>query len=118
MELKIALNAILVVITVVAGLFMHKMGKPYNNIVFNIHKFATIGLVVYLTFLLFNYSKTHDIELFPSIFAAMAAISVLALMISGALLSLDKFFDRMLLIHRISTLSFIIFVVASVVSLS
>lgn len=109
MELKIAVNAVLVVITIIAGLFMHKMGKPYNSVVFNIHKFATIGFVVYLTFLLFSYSKTHDIELFPSIFAAIAAISVLALMVSGALLSLDKFFDRMLLIHRVSTFLFIIF---------
>lgn len=118
MELKIAINAILLVITIIAGLFMHKMGKPYNNIVFSIHKFATIGFVVFLAFLLFNYSKTYDIELYPSIFAAMAALSVLVLMISGALLSLDKFFDRMLLVHRISTFTFVVFVVASVVSLS
>lgn len=118
MELKIALNAVLVVITIVAGLFMHKMGKPYSMVVFNIHKFSTIGFVVYLAFLLFNFTKTHQIDYSSSIFVVFAAISVLALMVSGALLSLDKFFDRMLLVHRISTVSFVFFVVAAVVSLS
>jgi len=106
---KLVIIAFLILITVFAGWFLHKTGKPYNSIVFNIHKFSTIGFVVFLSVLLYGYLKTSNLELIQIISLLGAAISTVTLLASGALLSLEKFYDSMLLIHRISTGSFIVF---------
>jgi hypothetical protein len=116
-EMKLLVNAVLVVLTLLAGIFIHKTGKPYNKLIFTIHKFATIGFVVFSSIILFNHVKISELGIYTSTFIILSVVSILALFVSGALLSLDKFYDRMLLIHRASTFTFIIFFVASIYSI-
>lgn len=116
-EMILLINAILVVLTVLAGIFIHKTGKPYNKLIFSIHKFATIGFVVFSSIMLLNHAKVNELGMYTSTFVVLAFVSILALFISGAMLSLDKFYDRMLLIHRASTFTFIIFFSVSIYSI-
>ena len=116
-EMKLLVNAILVVLTVLAGIFIHKTGKPYNKLIFSIHKLTTIGFVVFSSIMIFNHVNLNEIGIYISTFIILSVISILALFVSGALLSLDKFYDRMLLIHRASTFTFIIFFSVTIYSI-
>jgi len=107
-NLILAINIILVLIIIALGLMLHKSGMPYNKVWLALHKFATIGLIVFISVILINVSRNSGIDMIPIISVIVSVISVVLLMGSGALLSLDKWHISMLWIHRFATLSFII----------
>ena len=100
---KIIINSALMLITIVLGVVLHKTGKPYNNLLFTAHKLITLGFVVYLAIVMVNYDKLNGFNPLLVAFTVLLMLSVIALMVSGALLSLDKLETAMLKLHRIST---------------
>jgi hypothetical protein len=90
------------------GFILHKVGKPYNVALFNAHKLISLGLVVYLSFIIYGFAKQNDLTFNLYLFISLAAVSVIALFVSGALLGMDRMNELMLIIHRISTGSFTI----------
>ncbi|HPJ47023.1 MAG TPA: hypothetical protein PL017_13075 [Tenuifilaceae bacterium] len=107
-NIQLIINIVLIAITIIGGFVLHKKGKPYNGFIFTIHKFATIGFVAYLTVIIFKISKQVSFSLPFYVFVAIAAICVLALLISGALLSLDKLNNSMLNAHRLATIGLVV----------
>jgi len=107
-NLTLAISIVLVLITIALGLMLHKSGMPYNKVWLALHKFATIGLIVFMSVILINVSRNSGVEALPIITVILSVISVLLLMGSGALLSLDKWHISMLWIHRFATLALII----------
>lgn len=106
--LKVSINLVLSVITILLGFILHRSGKPYNNVLFTFHKLATLGFIVFISFILAEYSNTDGLSGFLLIFLVLALLSAIALLVSGALLRLDKKFEAMLQVHRISTIGFAI----------
>lgn len=100
---KILISSIMIILLIPAGIFIHKTGKPYNNLVFTLHKLLTIAMVIIMLFVIVNYLKVTDIPAIQSVILGTAAISLLLLFISGGMMSLDKLQDSMLVVHRITT---------------
>ncbi len=105
---KVAVSGILILATMVFGILTHKTGKPYNAALFAIHKLSTLGFVVLLSFIVIHYVKINSLNFGFIACLILALISVIALFISGAMLSLEKLHNAMLLIHRIATPGFVI----------
>ncbi len=98
---KFTLPAILFALTLVFGFWLSHTWKPYNGLLFNVHKLIALGAVV-LAGLQFSKMLQSPDWLLVALLAA-AALCVIALFASGALMSAEKLdYALMLTIHRVA----------------
>lgn len=108
LSLKLISSIVLVILTIGMGIVLHRTGKPYSIGYFTIHKISTIAFLVLLFSLTKNYLKGSDTTTMLVFAIIIGAISLLALIISGGMMSLDKMMDLSLPVHRVSTFVFVI----------
>ena len=97
------LPAIIFLLTLAFGLLLSRSGKPYNGILFNIHKLIALGTVVLTALRVTDVLKGAQTGSLVIVLLCMAGICILALFISGALMSLGKRgYNFFLGIHKIA----------------
>jgi hypothetical protein len=74
----------------ISGFWLSRSGKPYGTLLFTIHKLVALSAVLLLGWT--AYQAQQSTPFTPLQIAALAAagVSVLALFVTGALLSIDK----------------------------
>ena len=101
--LKFIIPGILLLLTLVSGFWVSQTGKPCNGFLFNIHKLIALGTVVVTIVQLIQPLKTADSLVLTITGLVVAAICVVALFASGALMSAGKLsYALMLTVHRIA----------------
>lgn len=107
MTARILIGGVLLVVILVVGLFLHRMGRPYQPLWFNLHKLAALGLVVYATLILLPQAKAQGLGgLFLGL-VILAVVSAIALFVSGGLMGADKMHETMVRVHRLANYAFI-----------
>ncbi len=98
---KFTLPAVLLALILVFGFWLSYAGKPYHGILFNLHKLLALGAVVLAGI---QFSKTlHAPDGLLVALLAVSALCVIALFVSGALMSAGKLdYVLMLSIHRVA----------------
>ncbi|MEN6409033.1 MAG: hypothetical protein ABFD44_04890 [Anaerolineaceae bacterium] len=97
------LPGILFLLTLIFGFFVSRSGKPYNGILFTIHKLIALGAVVTAVIQLSRMRSAVDAVTLMVVLMVVAAICVAALFASGALMSMNRLdYIRMRTIHRIA----------------
>lgn len=85
---KLVVCAAVFAITLVSGFILSRSGKPYSSGIFTIHKLIAIGTIIVMVVSIRDLQQTVDMRaLYPVIYAATALFFV-ALVVSGAVLSL------------------------------
>jgi len=100
---KFLIPIILFVLTVAAGFWVTKTGKPYNTGIFTLHKLLALAAVVLATIAIVKLLKIAPAQ--PMIIAlfVLAAMSIIALFATGALMSIQKNVgSALLLVHRVA----------------
>ena len=93
----------LFVLTVAAGFWVSKTGKPYNTGIFTLHKLLALAAVVLTTIAIVKLLKITPSQPLILALIVLAAISVIALFATGALMSIQKTAgSAWLLIHRVA----------------
>lgn len=106
-------------VTVAFGFWLGKIGKPYNGILFNIHKLIALGTVILVAVQVYKILKEGGIQAMLVISTTSAAICVLALFASGAFLSIGNVkYETAKLIHNIAFAGAIIAAGSSIYLLS
>lgn len=98
---KFTLPGILFALILVFGFWLSNSGKPYNGLLFNIHKLIALSFVVLAGI---QFSKIlHVPDGMLVALLLVSALCVVALFASGALMSAGKFdYALMLTIHRVA----------------
>jgi hypothetical protein len=98
---KFIIPGILFALTLAFGFWLSHAGKPYNGLLFNVHKLIALGCVVLAGI---QFSKTiHAPGGLLIALLAVLALCVIVLFASGALMSAGKLdYALMLTIHRIA----------------
>lgn len=98
------LNPILgFLLTVVFGFWLSRRGKPYHGLLFNVHKLIALATVILVVMAISQVFKVMDVGTLIVLLLVLAALSVIALFVSGALMSAGKAeYHAMKLIHNIS----------------
>jgi hypothetical protein len=78
------------VLTFVFGYWVSHLGKPYNAILFNIHKLIALVVVVLLTVTLVRTGREARLGATEIIASVVAGLFLIGLFATGALLSIDK----------------------------
>lgn len=94
---------------------MSLSGKPYNAILFNIHKLIALAAVVFLAVELYRLLKGIPLPVIPIILITVIGLCLLVLFFSGAMMSAGKLdYAMMLSIHRKAIILLVIEVAGSI----
>jgi hypothetical protein len=89
--------------TLVFGFWLSKVGKPYNGILFNVHKLIALGTVIRVTMQIYGMLKILELQVLFIILMIIAGICVVALFASGAFMSIGNLnYVVMLAVHRVA----------------
>ncbi len=100
---KLILPIILFVLTIAAGFWISKLGKPYQTGIFTLHKLLALAAVVLATLAISGSLKTAPVQNLVIILLVLTGLSVVALFTTGALMSIQKTVSHAwLIIHQIA----------------
>jgi hypothetical protein len=106
-------------VTIAFGFWLGKIGKPYNGILFNIHKLIALGTVILATVQVYKTLKGIEPQALLLISLIGVMICVLALFASGAFLSIGNVkYETVKLIHNIALVGMVITAGSSIYLLS
>lgn len=105
---RVILSIALILITLFAGIILQRIGKPYNNGVFAIHKISTIVIVVQFIKVIVQQANIYPLNMSSIVLIALATFSMVFLIISGGAMSLNIQHELMHVVHRTSTMVFIL----------
>jgi hypothetical protein len=99
---KFAFPGILLALTLAFGFWLSSAGKPYNGLLFNVHKLVALGGVIYTGWRFSQWLKGVNIPVALTVLLVVAVLCVIALFASGGLLSAGKLdYALMLTTHRV-----------------
>lgn len=99
---KFTLPGALFILTLAFGFWLSHLGKPYNGLLFNVHKLIALGAVVFAVVQMAKIPNLLTPLSLTAVGLALAALAVIALFVSGALMSAGKLdYALMLTLHRV-----------------
>jgi hypothetical protein len=107
---KTLINIALVLIIIPVGFILHVKGKPYNSVLFAIHKLLTVGFIIFMAALLTQYLKVTGLNTVIIVLLCLSVIAIIGLLVSGALLSIEKLPVFMLRLHNVSCIALLLFI--------
>jgi len=78
------------ILTLAFGFWLSRSGKPYNGLLFNLHKLVALAAVIVAVVQLAGILKGADLPALSIALLALAALGVVSLFVSGALMSAGK----------------------------
>jgi hypothetical protein len=100
---------IVFLLTLAFGFWLSYSGKPYNGILFNIHKLVALGTVILVVMQIYNVFKAMEVQTLIIILIVIAAICVVALFASGAFMSIgNQNYQIMKFIHNVAPVLLVI----------
>jgi hypothetical protein len=99
---KFSLPIVLFLLTLAFGFWLSQVGRPYNGILFNVHKLIALGTVILAVVQIFKTAGGFDLPL-TIIALVVAGLCIVALFASGAFLSIGNLdYQVMKTIHNIA----------------
>jgi len=83
---KITIIVALLALILILGLILRKQGSPYNKVILGVHKIASVGLIIFISFHHYSLIFTPVFSR-PFNLAVAMCIAVVAIFTSGAILS-------------------------------
>ncbi len=101
-ESRFVVAGLLILFTILSGYWVSHSGKPLNVVIFTIHKLIALAAVIVIGVTLYQLRTGTEMRL-PLVSAmVLTGLFFLLLFVSGALLSLDKPVQGVVLIyHRV-----------------
>jgi hypothetical protein len=87
---RIIVVGVLLVLTLVSGIWLSNSGKPYNSVIFTIHKLIALGAVIATAVTVYQLRTSVDIRTLIIGAIVITGVLFIALFVSGALLSIGK----------------------------
>ena len=109
-EVRIIINAILVLITIISGIWLSRLGRPLNTPLFTVHKIIAILAIVLTVIIIYQLQKNIDLTNTVLVLIIVSAVFFILAFVTGALLSFDKFAVGIIrMIHKVTPLFVIVF---------
>ena len=90
-------------LTIASGIWLSRVGRPLNVFIFTVHKLIALAAVIFTTMQIYNIFKSGEVQSIITALIVIAGLCVLALFVSGAIMSIGlKAYDLLLNIHKAS----------------
>lgn len=101
---KIFAVIILLPLIIVSGIFLRKKSRPYNNILFTLHKLLALAVIIFSIIVIRGALKNADISGYLFYLLILTAALLLFSLVTGALQSFEKEPPKIInTIHRVSS---------------
>lgn len=93
---------LLLLFTLIFGWWLSRLGKPYHGLLFNVHKLVALGTVIVAGMRFSRTLNALEADTGIIVLLVLAALCVVTLFASGALMSADKLdYGLTLTLHRV-----------------
>ena len=100
---RCVLPGALLLITYASGLWLTALGRPYQGLLFNLHKLIALGAVVFGVLRFVGLLRGGPVPFVVVVLMVLGIVSVVALFVTGALLSVGNLPHAPLLLgHRVA----------------
>lgn len=83
---------------------MKRSGKPYNTIIYNIHKLVGLAALVFLIITIYNIDQVDGLNAVEILICIVAGLFFLIVIISGGLASIRKTIPTVIsILHKVSS---------------
>ena len=114
-EFKVIAAGLLLLLSIIFGIWLSHAGKPLNQFIFTIHKLLALATVIFAGIVIYNLHKNHDINGISMTLIVLIVLFFLALFITGVFLSFEKTLPGIVLfIHKIASVLTVILAIASI----
>ena len=103
MTLKLIVTGIFFIIAALTGIWITRTGKPYNTVVFNIHKLISLAAIAFSVVIVYQLQKGAGMTQLQWLFCIITALFVVTSLISGGMLSVEKPAPK--IIHLLHTIA-------------
>jgi hypothetical protein len=118
MASKLIVTGLLLLFTLLSGVWLSHSGRPYNTMIFTFHKLIALGVVIFTAVTVHQLRTNVDIQMFTIGAIVVTGLLFFSLFASGALLSIGKpDHGVILMIHRVAPLLAVIATAATMVLL-
>ena len=101
-QIRFVSAGLLFLLILPSGLWLSHSGKPYNLILFNMHKLIGFGLFVFLAINVYRVNQAEPLNALEVTACLLAALFFVATIVTGGLVSLPKAMPAILsLSHRL-----------------
>ena len=87
---RFVVPGIALLLTLVFGFWLQNSGKPYNGILFNIHKLIALAAVILTAVQLYPIIKGSEPQALSILLIIAAGLGVVVLFVTGAIMSIRK----------------------------
>jgi hypothetical protein len=102
---KFITPSVIFLLTLAFGVWLSKIGKPLNTVIFTAHKLIALAAVIFTGITIYSLIKNLEIHFFIIALIIAVGLCIVALFASGTVLSLDMPTQNIpLIIHRIAPL--------------
>lgn len=109
----------LLLVVFIFGFWLRFSGKPYDNALFNIHKLSALAAVVITIRYLRVFLKFVDLRAALLASLTLAALSVMTLFVSGAIMSIGKpAVQLMMVVHPVGVGALSLAIITSILLIS
>jgi uncharacterized membrane protein len=89
-QLRVAGAGLFALLIFLSGFWLNRSGKPYNGIIFNIHKLIALAAVILFVITLYRTNQMAGVSPVELVASVVTGLFILGLFVTGALLSIDK----------------------------
>lgn len=105
-------------LTLVFGWWLSRLGRPYHGLLFNLHKLLALAVFVLTLLPLIGMLRGTEPGAFVMALLAFAGLGVLMLFVSGALMSAGKLDHALLhMLHRVALVALVVALPAAILLL-
>ncbi len=100
---QFAVPGSLFILTLAFGFWLSRVGRPYNGVLFNVHKLIALGTVVVTAIQMVELLRNAETQALVIVLLVVAVLCVIAIFASGALMSAGELnYALMLTIHKVA----------------
>ncbi len=104
MYTKMLMAVLSLPLILISGIYLRKRSRPYNNILFSVHKIVAVILIIFALIVLRNFLRNSSIDGLIIYLAILTAILLLFSFITGALQSFERPLPlTIVIIHKVSS---------------
>jgi len=104
MYTKMLIAVLLLPVILISGIYLRKRSRPYNNILFSVHKIVAVILIIFALLVLRNFLRNTSTDRLIIYLAISTAVLLLFSFITGALQSFERPLPlTIVIIHKVSS---------------
>ena len=114
-EFKVIAAGMLLLLSIIFGIWLSNLGRPLNTFIFTIHKLLALATVIFAGIVIYNINKNLNFNAISITLIVFIIIFFIALFTTGILLSFEKAMPGIVLVlHKIFTILVVIFGIISI----